>query len=65
MYFILSAFSICVLFSVILLSASRHLIVIREIKIYVYAKRQKSDLSGEFLRIEIKQIKTVQSNSFV
>ena len=47
------------------ISASRYLIVIREIKIYVYPKRQKSDSSGEFFRIEIKQIKTVQNNSYV
>ena len=30
---------------------------IREIKIHVYRKRQTSDLSSEFLRIENKQIK--------
>ena len=33
---------------------------IREIKIHVYAKRQTSDSSWEFLRIENKQVKTVQ-----
>ena len=33
----------------------------REIKIYVYAKRQTSDSSWEFLRIENKQIKTVKT----
>ena len=38
---------------------------IREIKIHVYAKRQTSDSSWEFLRIENKQIKTVQNNSYV
>ena len=37
---------------------------IREIKIRVYGKRQTSDLSWEFLRIENKQIKTVQNNSY-
>ena len=36
---------------------------IREIKIHVYGKRQTSDSSWEFLRIENKQIKTVQKNS--
>ena len=38
---------------------------IREIKIHVYAKRQTSDSSWEFLRIENKQVKTVQNNSYV
>ena len=38
---------------------------IREIKIHVYGKRQTSDSSWEFLRIENKQIKTVQKNSYV
>ena len=33
---------------------------IREIKIHVYAKRQTSDSSWEFHRIENKQEKTVQ-----
>ena len=37
----------------------------REIKIHVYAKRQTSDSSWEFLRIENKQIKTVQKYSYV
>ena len=36
----------------------------REIKIHVHSKRQTTDLSGEFLRIENKQIKTVQNNSY-
>ena len=35
----------------------------REMKIHVYDKRQTSDMSWEFLRIENKQIKTVQNNS--
>ena len=35
----------------------------REIKSHVYAKRQTSDSSWEFLRIENKQIKIVQNNS--
>ena len=34
------------------------------IKIHVYGKRQTSDLSWEFLKIENKQIKTVQNNSY-
>ena len=34
----------------------------REIKIHVYAKPQTSDSSWEFLKIENKQIKTVQNN---
>ena len=40
---------------------------IREIKIHdhVYAKRKTSDSSWEFLRIENKQVKTVQNNSYV
>ena len=41
------------------------LTLIREIKIHAYAKRQTSDSSWEFLRIENKQIKTVQNNSYV
>ena len=36
---------------------------IRETKIHVYGKRQTADLSWEFLRIENRQIKTVQNNS--
>ena len=36
----------------------------REIKIHVYRKRQNSDSSWEFLRIENKQIKTVQHDSY-
>ena len=36
----------------------------REIKIHVYRKWQMSDLSWEFLRIENKQIKTVQNKSY-
>ena len=36
----------------------------REIKIHVYRKRQTSDSSWEFLRIENKQIKTVPNDSF-
>ena len=37
----------------------------REIKIHVYAKQQTSDSSWEFLRIENKQIKTVEDNCYV
>ena len=36
----------------------------REIKIHVYGKRQTSDLSWEFFKIENKQIKTVQNISY-
>ena len=36
----------------------------RKIKIHVYAKRQTSEWSWEFLRIGNKQIKTVQNNSY-
>ena len=43
---------------------SGHRGAIREIKILVYAKRQSSDSSWDFLRIENKQIKTVQNNSY-
>ena len=38
--------------------------LVREIKIHVYGKRQTSDLSLEFLRIEKRQRKTVQNNSY-
>ena len=37
---------------------------IREIKIHAYRKRQTSDSSWEFLRIENKQIKTVPNDSY-
>ena len=37
----------------------------REIKIHVYAKWQMSDSSWEILRIENKQINTVQNNLFL
>ena len=40
-------------------------IINREIKVHVYAKRQTSDSTWEFLRIENKQIKTVQNHSYV
>ena len=40
-------------------------LAIKEIKSHVYGKRQTSDSSWEFLRIENKQIKTVQNNSYV
>ena len=36
---------------------------ISEIKSYVYGKSQTSDFSGEFLRIENKQMNAVQNNS--
>ena len=36
----------------------------REFKRHVYGKRQKSDSSWEFLKIENEQIKTVQNNSY-
>ena len=35
-----------------------------EIKLHVYGKRQTSDSSWEFLKIENKQIKTAQNNSY-
>ena len=38
--------------------------VIREIKIHVYGTRQTANGSWEFLKIENKQIKTVQNDSF-
>ena len=41
------------------------IIINREIKIHVYAKRQTSDSSWEFLRIENKHVKTVQNSSYV
>ena len=36
----------------------------REIEIHVYRKRQTSDLSWEFLRIENEQIKTVPNDTY-
>ena len=39
-------------------------IVTREIKIHVYGARQTANVSWEFLKIENKQIKTVQNDSF-
>ena len=36
----------------------------REIKIHIYRKRQTSDSSWEFLRIENSQIKTVPNDSY-
>ena len=36
----------------------------REFKRQVHGKRQKSDSSSEFLKIENEQIKTVQNNSY-
>ena len=38
---------------------------ITEIKIHAYGKRQTADSSWDFLRIENKQIKTVQKNSYL
>ena len=37
--------------------------LIREIKIHVYRIRQTANVSGEFLRIENKQLKKVQNDS--
>ena len=37
---------------------------IREFKLHVYGKRQKSDLSWEFLKIENKQIKAAHNNYY-
>ena len=37
--------------------------LIREIKIHVYRIRQTVNVSGEFLRIENKQLKKVQNDS--
>ena len=37
---------------------------IREIKIHVYDIRQTVNFSWEFLRMENKQLKTVQNDSF-
>ena len=36
----------------------------REIKIHVYSKRQTANVSWEFLRMENKQIKTVQNDAY-
>ena len=38
--------------------------IIWEFKLHVYSKRQKSDLSWEFLKIENKQTKTAQNNYY-
>ena len=38
-------------------------IYIREIKIHVYSIRQTANVSGEFLRIENKQLRKVQNDS--
>ena len=43
--------------------SSRYTRVIREIKIHVYSIRQTANVSGEFLRIENKQLKKVQNDS--
>ena len=37
---------------------------IREIKIHVYGIRQTANVSWELLKIENKQVKTVQNDSF-
>ena len=42
---------------------SREELIIREIKIHVYGIRQTANVSWKFLRIENKQIKTVQNDS--
>ena len=47
-----------------MLEASCQLLAVREIKIHVYGIRQTANVSWEFLRIENKQIKTVQSDSY-
>ena len=39
-------------------------LVNREFKLHVYGKRQTSDSSWEFLKIENEQLKTVQNNSY-
>ena len=36
----------------------------REIKIHAYGTRQTANISWEFLKIENKQIKTIQNDSF-
>ena len=36
----------------------------REFKLHVYGKRQTSDSSWKFFKIENEQIKTVQNNSY-
>ena len=41
-----------------------YLCIFREIKIRVYGKQQTLDSSREFFRKEIKQIKTVQNDSY-
>ena len=38
--------------------------ITREFKLHVYSKRQTSDSSWEFLKIENEQIKTAQHNSY-
>ena len=46
------------------LFVSSYTTAIREIKIHVYRKRQTSDSSWEFLRLENKKIKTVPNDSY-
>ena len=50
-------------FSIFIVNKERATGVIREIKIHVYGIRQTANVSGEFLRIENKQIKKVQNDS--
>ena len=45
------------------LPARKRLLFNREIKIHVYGIRQTANVSWEFLRIENKQVKTVQNDS--
>ena len=45
------------------ISRSPQLAYNREIKIHVYRIRQTANVSGEFLRIENKQLKKVQNDS--
>ena len=39
-------------------------LIIREFKPHVHGKRQKSDSSWEFLKIENERLKTAQNNSY-
>ena len=43
-----------------MVSPAQEIYIIREFKLHVYAKRQTSDSSREFLRMENEQIKTPQ-----
>ena len=56
--------SLMFVFSGNLLFETGLLVNYREFKLYLYGKRQTSDSSEEFLKIENERIKTAQNNSY-